>query len=160
MVWDQDVAGSNPVVPTILPGVQQFPIRASLPCYSAETVDGQRGGGVFEKSIRALRKLNTVGYVTTLPLNLVHTPAGPQLPPAQAEVEADVRLELRSRLGIEFTRLIAITNQPIARFAEDLRALGQWDSYLELLANSFKTGNRFGIGVPKYDQRRLAGRSV
>ncbi len=120
-------------------------VVASLPCYSAEPVDGQRGDGVFEKSIRALRKLNAVGYGATLPLTLVYNPAGPKLPPAQAELEADYRLELRSRFGIEFTRLITITNQPIARFAEDLRALGQWDSYLELLAHSFNPETVSGL---------------
>lgn len=112
-------------------------IVESLPCYLEENVDAQRGDGVFEKSIRALKKLNAVGYGARLPLNLVYNPLGPKLPPAQAELEADYKRELRQRYGVEFTGLFTITNQPIGRFAEDLRQQGKWDEYLELLANSF-----------------------
>jgi radical SAM/Cys-rich protein len=112
-------------------------VVASLPCYLEENVNAQRGDGVFEKSIAALRKLNAVGYGTRLPLDLVYNPLGASLPPPQADLEADYKTELRRRYGIEFTRLFTITNQPIARFAEDLRRHGQWDTYLELLANSF-----------------------
>ena len=100
-------------------------------------VDAQRGDGVFEKSTRALKKLNAVGYGTRLPLNLVYNPLGPKLPPPQAELEADYKTELRRRYGIEFTGLFTITNQPIARFAEDLHQHGKWDEYLGLLSNSF-----------------------
>jgi radical SAM/Cys-rich protein len=120
-------------------------VVASLPCYSAENVDTQRGDGVFEKSIRALRRLNAVGYGARLPLSLVYNPLGPKLPPAQAELEADYRVELRTRFGIEFTRLFALANQPIARFAQDLREQGQWDAYLELLANSFNPATLDGL---------------
>jgi len=112
-------------------------VVASLPCYLEENVDAQRGEGVFDRSIRALKRLNAVGYGTTLPLNLVYNPLGPTLPPSQAELEADYKAELQARYGILFTGLFTITNQPIARFAEDLRSHGQWDDYLELLANSF-----------------------
>ena len=112
-------------------------VVASLPCYLEENVNAQRGDGVFERSIRALKKLNAVGYGTTLPLNLVYNPLGPKLPPPQAELEADYKTELQQRYEIHFTGLFTITNQPIARFAEDLRSRGQWDDYLELLANSF-----------------------
>jgi radical SAM/Cys-rich protein len=112
-------------------------VVASLPCYLEENVNAQRGDGVFEKSIRALKKLTAVGYGTRLPLNLVYNPLGPKLPPPQAELEADYKRELRQRYGIEFTGLFTITNQPIARFAEDLRSHGKWDEYLELLANNF-----------------------
>jgi radical SAM/Cys-rich protein len=112
-------------------------IVASLPCYIEENVNAQRGDGVFEKSIRALKKLNAVGYGTRLPLNLVYNPLGPKLPPTQTELEADYKRELKQRYGVEFTGLFTITNQPIARFAEDLRTQGKWDEYLELLANSF-----------------------
>ncbi len=112
-------------------------VVASLPCYLEENVNAQRGEGVFEKSIRALKKLNAVGYGTRLPLNLVYNPLGPYLPPPQAGLEADYRSELRNRHGIEFTNLFTITNQPIARFAEDLRQHGKWDEYLELLTGSF-----------------------
>jgi len=112
-------------------------IVASLPCYSEENVDAQRGDGVFEKSIRALKKLNAVGYGPRLPLNLVYNPLGPKLPPAQGELESDYKRELRQSYGVEFTALFTITNQPIGRFAEDLRQRGKWNEYLELLANSF-----------------------
>jgi radical SAM/Cys-rich protein len=112
-------------------------VVASLPCYSAENVNKQRGNGVFEKSIRALRKLNGVGYGTRLPLNLVFNPLGPKLPPPQAELEADYKEALQRDFGIVFNKLYTLTNQPIARFAEDLRRQGKWEEYLELLANSF-----------------------
>lgn len=112
-------------------------IVASLPCYLEENVAAQRGDGVFEKSIRALRKLNAAGYGSRLRLNLVYNPLGDKLPPAQAGLEAEYRTELRRRYGIEFTALFAITNQPIGRFADDLRRNGKWDQYVELLAGSF-----------------------
>ncbi len=115
-------------------------VVASLPCYLEENVDEQRGDGVFAKSLAGLRKLNAVGYGTTLPLTLVYNPIGPKLPPDQAELEADYKAELAKRHGIVFTRLFTITNQPIARFAAQLRATGQWDAYLDLLANNFNPG--------------------
>jgi radical SAM/Cys-rich protein len=115
----------------------QVEVIASLPCYLEDNVDSQRGNGVFQKSISALRKLNAVGYGKTLPLTLVYNPIGAKLPPDQTELEADYKLELNARYGIEFTRLFTITNLPIARFAVELRENGQWDSYMELLANSF-----------------------
>jgi len=120
-------------------------VVASLPCYSAENVDAQRGDGVFAKSIAALRKLNAVGYGTRLPLSLVYNPLGAKLPGPQAELEADYRLELRERFGIEFTRLFTITNQPIARFAVDLQRQGQWDTYLDLLAHEFNPATVAGL---------------
>ncbi len=112
-------------------------VVASLPCYLEENVDAQRGDGVFTKSIAALKKLNAVGYGTRLALDLVYNPLGAKLPPPQAELEADYKAEFSRRYGINFTRLYTITNQPIARFADDLRQRGEWDAYLELLANSF-----------------------
>ena len=124
---------------------REVEVVASLPCYLGENVDAQRGDGVFTKSIRALQKLNAVGYGTRLPLSLVYNPIGAQLPPPQAELEQDYRHELRQRYGIEFTRLFTITNQPIARFAEDLRQSGRWDAYLELLANSFNPSTVEGL---------------
>jgi radical SAM/Cys-rich protein len=120
-------------------------IVASLPCYLEQNVNAQRGDGVFEKSIHALRKLNAVGYGSRLPLNLVYNPLGAKLPPPQVELEADYKRELRERYGIEFTGLFTITNQPIARFAEDLRSHGKWDEYLELLANSFNPATVDGL---------------
>jgi radical SAM/Cys-rich protein len=120
-------------------------VVASLPCYSAANVDAQRGEGVFAKSIAALRKLNAVGYGTRLPLNLVYNPLGAKLPGPQTELEADYRIELRQQFGIEFSRLFTITNQPIARFAEELRRKAQWDAYLELLANGFNPATVEGL---------------
>lgn len=123
----------------------QVEVVASLPCYLEDNVDSQRGNGVFQKSISALKKLNAVGYGSTLPLTLVYNPIGAKLPPDQAELEADYKVELKARYGIEFTRLFAITNLPIARFAVDLRESGQWDSYMELLANSFNPATVEGL---------------
>lgn len=120
-------------------------VIASLPCYLEENVNTQRGEGVFSKSIRALKKLNAVGYGAHLPLNLVYNPQGQKLPPPQLELEADYKAELRARFGIEFTHLFTLTNQPIARFAEELRATGQWNAYLELLASAFNPATISGL---------------
>ncbi len=120
-------------------------VIASLPCYSAENVNQQRGHGVFEKSISALRKLNAAGYGTKLPLHLIYNPLGPTLPGPQAELEADYKDVLGRDFGIVFNNLYTLTNQPIARFAEDLRKQGQWDEYLELLANSFNPATVDGL---------------
>ncbi len=131
-------------LPEYLAG-HEVEVVASLPCYLGENVDAQRGTGVFDKSLRALRKLNAVGYGTRLPLTLVFNPLGPKLPGPQAQLEAEYRAELRSRYGIEFTRLFTITNQPIARFAAELRRSGQWDAYLELLVRSFNPATVDGL---------------
>src|SRR5438876_3927032 len=120
-------------------------VIASLPCYTAENVAKQRGNGVFEKSITALKKLNGVGYGTRLPLNLVYNPVGPNLPGAQSELEADYKEALGRNFGIVFNRLFTITNQPIARFAEDLRRQRKTDEYMSLLANSFNPGTLDGL---------------
>jgi radical SAM/Cys-rich protein len=123
-------------LPEYLAG-HQVEVIASLPCYSAENVNKQRGNGVFQKSISALRKLNAVGYGHSLPLNLVYNPLGPTLPPPQPQLEADYRDALHREFGIVFNQLYTITNQPIARFAEDLRRQQKWDEYMELLVTSF-----------------------
>ncbi len=120
-------------------------VVASLPCYTAENVNAQRGDGVFDKSIAALRKLNAIGYGTRLPLHLVYNPLGAKLPGPQAELEADYKEALLRDFGIVFTGLFTITNQPIARFAEDLREQGKWDEYLQLLADSFNPGTVDGL---------------
>ncbi|MGJ8671742.1 arsenosugar biosynthesis radical SAM (seleno)protein ArsS [Rubritalea sp.] len=112
-------------------------IVASLPCYLEDNVDEQRGDGVFQKSISALRKLNAVGYGTDLPLTLVYNPIGAQLPPDQDELEADYKEELKKRYGIVFSRLFALTNLPVTRYAAFLKERGEYDDYMELLANSF-----------------------
>jgi radical SAM/Cys-rich protein len=116
---------------------QEVEVIASLPCYTAENVARQRGAGVFQKSISALRKLNDVGYGTRLPLNLVYNPVGAKLPAPQAELEADYKEVLGREFGIMFNHLYTITNQPIARFAEDLGRQGKTEEYMTLLVNSF-----------------------
>ena len=131
-----------------LPGylaAHEVEVVASLPCYLAENVSKQRGNGVFEKSIAALRKLNDAGYGTRLALNLVYNPIGATLPPPQAELEADYRETLQRDHGVVFNQLFTITNQPIARFAEDLRKQDKWDEYLELLASSFNPATVDGL---------------
>ena len=120
-------------------------VIASLPCYSAENVNKQRGNGVFDKSVSALRKLNAAGYGTSLPLNLVYNPLGPNLPGPQQELEADYKEVLQREFGIVFHHLYTITNQPIARFAEDLRRQGRWEDYIDLLATSFNPDTVAGL---------------
>jgi radical SAM/Cys-rich protein len=120
----------------------QVEIVASLPCYSEENVDAQRGKSVYGRSIEALLKLNGLGYGIAgsgLTLNLVYNPLGPKLPPSQEELEQDYKRELRGRFGIEFNRLYTITNMPINRFLDDLRQSGQYERYMELLVNSFNS---------------------
>src|SRR5262245_54952536 len=123
----------------------QVQVIASLPCYPAENVNKQRGDGVFEKSIAALRKLNVVGYGTRLPLHLIYNPLGAKLPGPQAELEADYKEVLRRDFGILFNRLYTLTNQPIGRFADDLRKQGKWEEYVELLVNSFNPATVDGL---------------
>ena len=124
---------------------REVEVIASLPCYGPANVNKQRGNGVFEKSIRALQKLNAVGYGMRLPLNLVYNPLGAKLPPPQAELEADYKEALLCDFDIVFNKLYTITNQPIARFAEDLRKQGNWNEYLELLVNSFNPATVDGL---------------
>lgn len=123
----------------------QVEVVASLPCYSADNVNAQRGDGVFDKSISALKKLNAAGYGTTLPLTLVFNPFGAKLPPNQDELEADYKRELKKHFGIVFTRLFAITNLPIARFAVDLREQNQWEYYNQLLIDNFNPATVEGL---------------
>jgi radical SAM/Cys-rich protein len=114
-------------------------IVASMPCYSAENVNAQRGDGVFDASIAALQRLNALGYgrEARLPLHLVYNPLGDFLPGDQAELEADYKRELAAHFGISFNRLFTITNMPIARFASWLRHEGKYESYLQLLVEAF-----------------------
>jgi radical SAM/Cys-rich protein len=110
----------------------------SLPCYTAENTDRQRGAGVFDKSIVALRRLNSAGFGRgKLRLDLVYNPIGASLPPPQQELEAQYRDELGRGFGIEFDRLLTITNMPIARFANQLSAAGNHSAYMSLLVNHF-----------------------
>ncbi len=123
-------------------------IIASLPSYRASQTDAQRGDGIFEKSIEALRLLNQLGYGkpnSGLALNLVNNPVGAFLPPKQAAIEAQFRKELRSRHGIEFNHLYTITNMPISRFLEFLIESGNYEGYMERLANAFNPTAATGV---------------
>lgn len=123
-------------------------IVASMPCYSPENVNAQRGEGVFDASIRALQLLNRLGYGTgdaELPLHLVYNPVGAKLPGPQAELEADYKQELREHFGITFDRLYTITNMPIARFASWLRHNGQLESYMQTLVEAFNPASVEGL---------------
>lgn len=115
-------------------------VVASLPCYSKENVEKQRGRGVFDKSIRALKTLNDLGYGkegTGLVLHLVYNPTGPFLPPSQEKLQADYKNELKELFDIEFNNLFTITNIPIKRFLVDLERQGKHQEYMELLVNHF-----------------------
>jgi radical SAM/Cys-rich protein len=122
-------------------------IVASLPCYSSDNVNAQRGDGVFDKSIAGLQKLNALGYGTDerLPLNLVYNPLGAHLPGPQAELEADYRRELQLHFGIVFNHLYTITNLPISRFAAFLQRNGQLEEYQQLLLSSFNPASVAGL---------------
>jgi radical SAM/Cys-rich protein len=112
----------------------------SLPCYSEENVDRQRGKGTFELSIRALQIFNELGYGQSesgLVLNLVYNPVGPYLPPPQDQLEQDYKRILRENFGITFNRLYCLSNMPITRYATHLKLRGEYEKYLELLEDSF-----------------------
>jgi len=120
---------------------------ASLPCYLKANVDRQRGDGVYDASIRALRRLNQLGYGVReeLPLELVYNPQGPVLPPAQEALENDYRQELDERFGVRFTRLLTISNMPIGRFLADLRASGREEGYRRLIEDAFNPATLDGL---------------
>jgi len=118
----------------------QVEVIASLPCYTEENVDQQRGDGTFDLSIRALQELNRLGYGspdTGLELNLVYNPLGSYLPPSQEVLERDYRRMLGEKSGIVFNHLYCLANMPITRFEKFLKIRGQYESYLELLADNF-----------------------
>ncbi|HSV69281.1 MAG TPA: arsenosugar biosynthesis radical SAM (seleno)protein ArsS [Methylibium sp.] len=123
---------------------ERIDIVASLPCYSLERVDRQRGSGAFDKSIRALQKLNALGYGqpdSGLTLNLVYNPQGPALPPDQHGLQADYQRELGAHFGIRFNNLFALANMPIQRFGSTLVSKGEFQPYMRLLKQSFRTEN-------------------
>jgi len=122
-------------------------IIASMPCYSAENVNAQRGEGVFEGSIAALKLLNRLGYGVAgdLPLNLIYNPVGAFLPAPQAELESDFKRELAAHFGIVFNRLYTITNLPIGRFAAYLSHNGELEDYMDLLINAFNPATIDGL---------------
>ncbi len=119
-------------------------VVASLPCYSLENVDNQRGKGVFDKSIAALQKLNALGYGKAdsgLVLNLVFNPQGATLPPDQHKLELTYKRELYDHFGIVFNELFALANMPIQRFGSTLISKGQFNDYLRLLKENFAAAN-------------------
>ena len=123
---------------------ERIDIVASLPCYSLERVDRQRGAGVFDKSILALQKLNTLGYGqpgSGLTLNLVYNPQGPVLPPDQRTLQADYERELGEHFGIRFNQLFALANMPIQRFGSTLISKGQFQPYMQLLKDNYRADN-------------------
>ena len=123
-------------------------VVASLPCYTEELVDRQRGEGVYGKSIRAIRRLNELGYGregSGLALNLVYNPQGTTLPPAQAKLEADYRRVLGERHGIVFNHLYALVNMPIKRFGSTLVSKGQFGHYMEMLRAAHRDENLDGV---------------
>lgn len=132
------------------PGMEEMPeffrdhqvqLVASLPCYLEENVCAQRGNGVYEKSIEAIKRLNALGYGSGsgLPLNLVYNPGGPFLPPPQSTLEEDYRRELGQRFGIIFTHLLTITNMALGRFRTKLKRENLEQNYLQLLRESFNS---------------------
>jgi radical SAM/Cys-rich protein len=123
-------------------------VVSSLPHYSATRTDHQRGEGVFEASIEALKALNTVGYGKTdsgLTLNLVYNPSGTFLPGNQSSLESDFKRQLSRRYGIVFNRLFAITNMPISRFLDHLIQGGQYTAYMQALLDAFNPSAVAGV---------------
>ncbi|NTW62487.1 MAG: radical SAM/Cys-rich domain protein [Chlorobiaceae bacterium] len=115
---------------------------ASLPCYTRQNVDTQRGDGVFDHSIEALRLLNALGYGkigSGLELNLVYNPGGPSLPGSQQILEADYKIKLKTEFGIEFNHLYTITNMPVSRFLDSLIEEQNFCTYMKLLADHFNS---------------------
>jgi radical SAM/Cys-rich protein len=138
------------------PGFEDMPLffrdqgvglAASMPCYLEENVRAQRGSGVYEKSVEAIRRLNDLGFGSdpAMPLDLVYNPGGPFLPPEQSALEADYKRELQARFGITFSRLLTIANMPIGRFFARLRAESRDREYMQLLRDSFNAETLDGL---------------
>lgn len=133
-------------LPTFL-AEQSVRVVASLPCYSEENVDAQRGKGTFEKSMEALRILGKLGYGkvgTGLVLDLVYNPGGAFLPPCQTTLEAQYREELGAQ-GIQFSSLLTLSNLPVNRFAKSLQRDGKLEGYMDLLSESFNPATVPGL---------------
>jgi radical SAM/Cys-rich protein len=134
-----------------LPGFfaeQAVAVISSLPCYTVSNTNRQRGDGVFERSIEALRMLNQVGYGqenSGLILNLVYNPLGAFLPGAQAQLEADYKRVLAQEYGVAFNELFCITNMPISRFLDYLLQEGEYERYMETLVNAFNPEAARGV---------------
>jgi radical SAM/Cys-rich protein len=123
---------------------QDVEVVASLPCYTEDNVDKQRGKGVFTESIESLKKLNELGYGKgngSKKLSLVYNPGGPFLPPPQDALEADYQRELASQYGITFDHLFTITNMPISRFGAVLLSKGEFEHYMSLLKGAYSSDN-------------------
>ena len=123
-------------------------VVASLPCYSKENVDSQRGDGVFEDSLEALRLLNRLGYGQAgsgRVLDLVYNPQGAVLPPAQKPLEEDYKTHLESNWGIQFNALLTLANMPIKRFGSTLVSRGEFDDYMQLLRGAHKDENMASV---------------
>lgn len=123
-------------------------VVASLPCYSQENVDAQRGKGVFHDSIIGLQRLNQLGYGVEgsgLILDLVYNPGGAFLPPPQQALELDYKQRLKDDFGIEFNHLLTLANMPISRFGSMLVSKGQFDGYMQLLRDNFSQDNLAGL---------------
>lgn len=127
---------------------QGVEVVASMPCYSVENVDRQRGKGTFDKSIAGLQTLNALGYGkpdSPLRLNLVYNPQGPSLPPEQGRLQADYKRELSAHFGIVFHELYVLANMPIQRFGSMLISKGQFNSYMRMLRDSYQPENLEGV---------------
>ena len=123
-------------------------VISSLPYYQQYFTDAQRGNGVFDKSVKALQRLNAVGYGrdgSGLMLNLVYNPVGPYLPAPQAALEADYKRELKDKFGIVFNGLFTITNMPINRFRLHLEKSGQYEAYMDKLLAAFNPAAAQGV---------------
>jgi radical SAM/Cys-rich protein len=123
-------------------------VVASLPCYTEELVDRQRGKGVYERSIAGIRMLNALGYGregSGLSLDLVYNPQGPSLPPPQDKLEADYKRILGRQSGIVFNHLLTLANMPIQRFGSTLVTKGQFNGYMELLRGAHRDENLEGV---------------
>lgn len=122
----------------------QVEIMASMPCYLEENVNKQRGNGVFESSIKALKKLNQLGYGkkdSPLILNLVYNPQGASLSPDQVKLEKDYKTFLLDQFGVTFNQLFTITNVPVKRFGSMLISKNEFNSYMDLLQSAYQAEN-------------------
>jgi radical SAM/Cys-rich protein len=126
---------------------ERVEVVASMPCYLRDNVERQRGKGVFDASIRGLRRLNALGYGRdpTLTLNLVYNPQGPSLPPPQGALEADYKRVFCDQYGISFNKLYVLANMPIQRFGSTLVTKGEFESYLGLLQDAHLDANLDGV---------------